>query len=91
MNLSREHEEMKELKILALIGASSSNSRRSQSSGTAEEIKFFTKILEFFNFNASFAKRDIKCKAKLKLLVSVIPSFKELKKVLKKFPSENNV
>jgi hypothetical protein len=55
------------------------------------EIKFIQKILEFFNFNISLAKRDAKCKNRLELLLSVIPSFKELKKAYRECPPENNV
>jgi hypothetical protein len=49
------------------------------------------KILEFYNFNVSLAKRDSDSRRRLLLLIKVIPSFKELRKVFKNFASDNNV
>jgi hypothetical protein len=56
-----------------------------------DKIKFMQKILEFFNYNISLAKRDPKSKIRLELLLSVIPSIKELKKSYKEFPPVENV
>ena len=56
-----------------------------------DEIKFIEKILEFFNFNISLAKRDTKSKYRLELLISVIPTFKELMRAYKECRPEDNV
>jgi hypothetical protein len=55
------------------------------------EIKFLQKILEFFNFNVCLARRDAKSQQRLKLLLSIIPSFKELSKVFKQYELEETV
>lgn len=78
---------MRELRIIAVISASYANGTRRG----IDEIKFIQKILEFFNFNISLAKRDVKSKMRLQLLLSVIPSFRELMKVYKEYPLEDNV
>ena len=58
LKLSKEHVEMRELRIIAVISAAHANGNRRG----LDEIKFIQKILEFFNFNISLAKRDAKCK-----------------------------
>ena len=66
MNLTNEYEEMRELRSIAIFSQPSSNTGRDTG---MEEIKFFQKILEFYKFNISFAKRDAKSRNKLKLLM----------------------
>lgn len=78
---------MRELRIIAVISAAHASGNRRG----LDEIKFIQKILEFFNFNISLAKRDAKSKMRLELLLSVIPSFKELSKIFKEYPPEDNV
>jgi hypothetical protein len=56
-----------------------------------DEIKFIQKILEFFNFNISLARRDPKSKQRLELLLSVIPPFKEMMRAYKECKPEDNV
>jgi len=48
---------LKELRVIAVISAVQANGRRN---GGLDEIKFLSKILEFFNFNVSLGKRDVK-------------------------------
>jgi hypothetical protein len=52
---------MRELRIIAVISAAYANGSRRG----IDEIKFIQKILEFFNFNISLAKRDAKSKMRL--------------------------
>jgi hypothetical protein len=56
-----------------------------------DEIKFLSKILEFYNFNVCLGKRDLKSRIRLNLLMNIIPSFKQLRGVLKHFPPDNKV
>jgi len=56
-----------------------------------DEIRFLQKVLEFFNFNVSLAKRDSKSFKRLKLFMGIIPSFKELSEVFKHYALEFNV
>ena len=74
MKLSKDHEEMRELRVIAVISASQSTV--SSRNHGMEEIKFIQKILEFYNFNVSLGKRDLKSKRRLEYLISIIPSFK---------------
>jgi len=87
LQLSKDYIEMRELRIIAVISAAYANGTRRG----IDEIKFIQKILEFYNFNISLAKRDAKSKMRLQLLLNVIPSFKELMKVYKEYPPEDNV
>ena len=87
MRLSHENEDMRELRVIAVITATQIQGNKHG----IHEIKFMQKILEFFNFNVSLAKRDAESRKRLLLLIDVIPSFKELRKVFRNFPSDNNV
>jgi len=73
--------------VIAIISAAQSAGRRSTG---IEEIRFIQKILEFFNFNISLAKRDSKSYRRLHLLLSVIPSFKELNEAFKQYELEES-
>lgn len=87
LKLSKDYPEMRELRIIAIISAAQASGSR----GGMDEIKFIQKILEFFNFNISLAKRDPKSKQRLELLLSVIPPFKEMMRAYKECKPEDNV
>lgn len=78
LKLSKENADFRELRVVAIISAAQLSGRRRDN---LDEIHFLQKILEFFNFNVCLAKRDAKSQARLKLLMSIIPSIKELAKV----------
>lgn len=87
MKLSKEHIEMKELNIIAIVSASQASRNRTG----MDQIKFMQKILEFFNYNISLAKRDPKSKKRLDLLMGIFPTIKELNKSFKECPPVDNV
>jgi len=57
-------------------------SRRDEEGGKYYELKFMLHILDFFNYNVSLARRDHSSKVKVDLLVSIFPSFRELRQSL---------
>ena len=79
---------MRELRLIAIISAAQLSGR---STGNVGELRFLQKILEFFNFNVSLGKRDSKSQQRLKLLMSIIPSVKELSKVFNQYKLHEKV
>lgn len=79
---------MRELRVIALISAAHSAGRRISG---LDELKFIQKILEFFNYNVCLARRDAKSCQRLQLLLSVIPSFKELSQAFRSYQLEESV
>lgn len=55
--MSKENPDLRELRVIAIISAAQTSGRRN---GGLDEIKFLSKILEFFNFNVCLGKRDVK-------------------------------
>lgn len=86
LRMSKENPDLRELRVIAIISAATG--RRN---GVLDETKFLSKILEFFNFNVCLGKRDVKSQQRLKLLLNIIPSVKELATVFKEYKLEDKV
>lgn len=48
-------------------------SRREDEGGKYYELKYLVLILDFFNYNISFARRDHQSKLKVDLLIKILP------------------
>lgn len=77
------------MRLIALISAASYEVPRIN--GQANEIKFIQKILDYFNYNISLANRDQKSCTRLKLLLSVIPSFSEITEAFSQYKLDESV
>jgi hypothetical protein len=80
------------LRLLRSITSSMINeSKREEEGGKYYELKFLVHILDFFNYNISLAKRDHSSKIKVELLVSIFPSFRELRQSLDYYYTHKDV
>jgi len=50
---------------------------------TTDGLKFFQRVLSFFNYNLRQAKKNQKARQKIDRLLKMVPSIKELRKALK--------
>ena len=60
-------------------------SRRWEEGGKFYELKFLILILDFYNYHISLAKRDYESKEKVKWLIKIFPSFREMRHSLDNF------
>lgn len=77
---------MQDLRLLRSITCAGLNeARRWDEGGKFYELKFLILILDFYNYHVSLAKRDHASKVKVKWLIKIFPSFKEMRYSLDKF------
>jgi hypothetical protein len=61
MEISQDFEEVRELRTIAVLSAAQAQRGRRG----IMEMRFIQKLLEFYNYNVSLAKRDSKCRRRL--------------------------
>ncbi len=78
--LCKEHKDLQDLRLLRSITCVGLNeARRWEEGGKFYELKFLILILDFYNYHVSLAKRDYESKEKVKWLIKIFPSFREMR------------